>query len=131
MCLCYGVHVTFLLIVLIDVPLLWSGNNTSQSETAIPLCQTILWVFHKGRCWAQCSFFCISMTCTDPQIRCIFAHFRDDTTVFASDSDIINVHATVNRELVGVDNWLKANRLSINVSKISYISKISRQLLYR
>ena len=71
------------------------------------------------------------MTCTDPQIRCVFAHFHDDTTVFASDSDIINVHATVNRELVGVDNWLKANRLSINVSKISYISKISRQLLYR
>ena len=34
-----------------------------------------------------------------------FVHFVDDTiTVFASDSDINNVHATVNRELVGVDN---------------------------
>ena len=37
-----------------------------------------------------------------------FVHFADDTTVYASDSDINNVHATVNRELVGVDNWLKA-----------------------
>ena len=48
-------------------------------------------------------------------------HFADDTTVFASDSDINNVHATVNRELVIVDNWLKANRLSLNVSKTLYM----------
>ena len=48
-----------------------------------------------------------------------FIHFADDTTVCASDSDINNVHATVYRELVGVDNWLKANRLYLNVSKTS------------
>ena len=40
----------------------------------------------------------------------IFVHFADGTTVFASDSAINNVHATVNRELVGVDNWLKMCR---------------------
>ena len=28
---------------------------------------------------------------------------------------------SLNRELVGVDNWLKANRLSLNVSKTSYM----------
>ena len=50
-----------------------------------------------------------------------FVNFADDTTVFASDSDINNVHASVNRELVGVDNWLKTNRLSLNVSKTSYM----------
>ena len=50
-----------------------------------------------------------------------FVHFADDTTVFASDSDINNVHANVNRELVSVDNWLKAIRLSLNVSKNYYI----------
>ena len=48
-------------------------------------------------------------------------HFADDTTVFASDSDINCVYATLNRELVGVDNWLKTNRLSLNVSKTSYM----------
>ena len=53
------------------------------------------------------------------QIR--FVYFADDTTVFVSDCDINNVHATVNKELVGVDNWLKANRLSLNDSKISYM----------
>ena len=52
-----------------------------------------------------------------------FVHFADDTTVFASDSDINGVHASVNRELVGVDNWLKSNRLSLNVSKTSYIQQ--------
>ena len=50
-----------------------------------------------------------------------FAHFADDTTVFASDSDINNFHASVNMELVDVDNWLKANGLSLNVRKVSYM----------
>ena len=55
------------------------------------------------------------------QMRCV--HFADDTTVCAYNSHIIynNVHATVNRELVGVDNWFKANRLSLNVCKTSYM----------
>ena len=50
-----------------------------------------------------------------------FVHFADDTTDFASDSDINNIHASVNRELVGVDNWLETNRLSLNVRKTSYM----------
>ena len=33
-----------------------------------------------------------------------FVNLADDTTVFESDSDINNIHATVNRELAGVDN---------------------------
>ena len=50
-----------------------------------------------------------------------FVHFADEPAVFASDSDINNVHATVNRELVGADNWIKANRLSLNLSKTLYM----------
>ena len=50
-----------------------------------------------------------------------FVHYPDDTTVFSSDSDINNVHATSKRKRLGVDNWLKANRLSLNVNKISYM----------
>ena len=53
------------------------------------------------------------------QVR--FVYFADNTMVFALSSDINNVHATVNRELVGVDNYLKANRLSPNVSETSYM----------
>ena len=50
-----------------------------------------------------------------------FVRFADNTNFFASDSDSNNVQATVNRELVGVDNWLKANRLSLNVGKTYYM----------
>ena len=56
-----------------------------------------------------------------------FVHFADDTTVFASDSDINNIDATVNRELVGIDNWLKANRLSLNDSQTSYMMISNRK----
>ena len=77
-------------------------------------------------------FFCIWITCIDPQINHKrFVYFADDTTIFTSDSDINNVQATVNRELVGVDNWLKTNRLSLNVSKTSYvIILIQKNALY-
>ena len=47
----------------------------------------------------------------------LFVHLADDTTVFASHSDINGVHASVNRELVGVDNWLKTSTLSLSISK--------------
>ena len=50
-----------------------------------------------------------------------FVHFAVDKTVLSSDSGINNVHATVNMELVGVDNWLKANRLSLSVSQTLYM----------
>ena len=50
-----------------------------------------------------------------------FVYIADDTTVFASGSDINNVHATANRELVLVDYWLKANWLSLDVSETSYM----------
>ena len=53
------------------------------------------------------------------QVR--FVNFDDDTTVFASGSGINNVHASVNWELVGVDNGHKANILSLNFSKTSYM----------
>ena len=52
-------------------------------------------------------------------------HFADDTTAFAFDSGIINVHAIVNRELVGVDSWLKGIKLSLYVSETSFM-KISK-----
>ena len=93
----------------------------SRSKTSAPLCQTLHWVFHKAQCWAQYFFFCTSMTCIDPQTSCALFILLTIQRFFASDNDINGVHASVNRELVGVDNWLKTNRLSLNVSKTSYI----------
>ena len=65
--------------------------------------------------WTSCLLCFNDMYRSSNQMR--FVHFADDTAVFASDSDIIKVHATVNRALVGVDSWLKGNRLSMIVSK--------------
>ena len=55
-----------------------------------------------------------------PSNQMRFVHFADDTTVYASDSNINNVHVTVNRKLVRV-NWLKTNSLSLNASETSYM----------
>ena len=49
-----------------------------------------------------------------------FVHFAD-TQFLHPTVTLNNVHATVNRLLVGIDSWLKANRLSLNVSKTSYM----------
>ena len=104
------------------------GNNMSQSKTAVPLSQALPWVFHKDPCWAQYILYINDMYRSSNKMR--FGHFTDDATVFASDSDINNVDVTVNRERVGVENWLKANRLSLNVSKTSYMMTSNQKKSY-
>ena len=102
--------------------LIWvTENRISQSKTAAPLCQTLHLGVLQGSMLGSVHFllYINDMNISSNQIR--FVHFVDYTTVFASNSDINNVHATVNRELVGVDNWLKANRLSLNVNKTSHM----------
>ena len=47
--------------------------------------------------------------------------FADDTCLFASGSNLNVLIDVINRKLVSVNNWLKANKLSLNVEKISYI----------
>ena len=51
-----------------------------------------------------------------------FVHFADDVIFFASNSDIDNVHASVNRVLVGVITGSRPTDLfSLNISKTSYM----------
>jgi len=50
-----------------------------------------------------------------------FVHFADDTTVFCSGDGIIDVASNVNRELSFVSEWLKANRLSLNIGKTTFM----------
>ena len=70
--------------------------------------------------WAEYFFLYINdMHRSLNQMR--FVHFADDATVFASDSAINNVNATLNRELVGVCIWLNAKRLSLDFRKTSYV----------
>ena len=46
--------------------------------------------------------------------------FASDTNLFISDSNIKNLFETMNEELRKVENWFKANKLSLNISKTKY-----------
>ena len=48
-------------------------------------------------------------------------HFADDTTLYASDDNLVNLSNTITNQLELVDIWLRANRLSLNVQKTSYM----------
>ena len=50
-----------------------------------------------------------------------FVNFVDDTTVFLSHPSSDALYVSFNDELGKVSEWLKANRLSFNVVKPSYV----------
>ena len=50
-----------------------------------------------------------------------FIHFADDTTVFMSGDDLECFRMDISVELSKVYEWLKCNRLSLNVEKTSFM----------
>jgi hypothetical protein len=59
-----------------------------------------------------------------------FIHFADDSTIFMRIPNLENCLATVNRELCRVDEWLCANRLSLNVSKCMFSILTNRSISF-
>ena len=59
--------------------------------------------------------------------------FVDNTNLFFSENCYLRVFQVANAELKSVDNWLTANKLSLNINKTNYIvfrtphSKLSDQ----
>ena len=47
--------------------------------------------------------------------------FADDTNIFLNGLDIKQMQNTINKELLNISNWLKANKLSLNVKKTHYM----------
>ena len=47
--------------------------------------------------------------------------FADDTTLLYSDPDIASKINTINIELTEINNWFRANKMSINASKTNYM----------
>ena len=47
--------------------------------------------------------------------------FADDTNLFSSESSYEKVFQVANEELKSIDNWLTANKLSLNINKTNYI----------
>lgn len=50
-----------------------------------------------------------------------FIHFADDTKAVEEGDNLQDLCVVVNRELALMDKWLRCNRLSLNVSKTSYM----------
>ena len=50
-----------------------------------------------------------------------FIHFADDTTVYMSGRDLTVLYREVCEELNAIDEWLKANRLSLNTDKTYFM----------
>ena len=58
--------------------------------------------------------------------------FADDTNVFASGTDLESLQTCVNKDLLAIAEWLKANKLSLNAKKTHYmIFKCKRKLKYQ
>ena len=47
--------------------------------------------------------------------------FADDTTILIEDTQVNSMITALNSELAKLTDWLKANKLSINVSKTYYM----------
>ena len=50
-----------------------------------------------------------------------FIMYADDTNIIISDKNLIQLENTINDELIKVNNWLKANKLLLNVNKTKYM----------
>ena len=50
-----------------------------------------------------------------------FILFADDTNLFASNNNLNDLMSSVNDELVNLNQWFMANKLSLNVKKTNYI----------
>ena len=58
-----------------------------------------------------------------------FHLFADDTNLFYTDKSISNLENKVNNELMKINQWLIANRLSLNVDKSNcYFSTTSKKI---
>ena len=55
--------------------------------------------------------------------------FADDTYITTAHEDISTIECSFNSDLTAVHNWLKANKLSCNTSKTSYMTIGCRQNL--
>lgn len=50
-----------------------------------------------------------------------FTIYADDTNMLLGDKDIHNLHSNLSTELNLVYNWIKVNRLKLNISKTNFI----------
>ena len=47
--------------------------------------------------------------------------FADDTTIYMSSTNIVQLYESINRDLDSLSEWFRANRISLNSSKTHYM----------
>ena len=55
--------------------------------------------------------------------------FADDTSIFYSTRNIVDITCTVNNELEKLDIWFRVNKLSLNVNKTNFIMFTNKKQL--
>ena len=55
--------------------------------------------------------------------------FADDTSIFYSTRNIVDITCTVNNELEKLDMWFRVNKLSLNVNKTNFIMFTNKKQL--
>ena len=65
---------------------------------------------------------------TSPDL--FFILFADDTNVLITGPNLLDITNILNRELKTIENWLTANKLSLNIKKTKYIIFTSSQKRY-
>ena len=55
--------------------------------------------------------------------------YADDTHLTYADNDIYSLEASLNRDLLNINNWLLANKLTLNMTKTEFMLIGSRQKL--
>ena len=55
--------------------------------------------------------------------------FADDTTLYMSHKNLHVLYTFVNQDLVSLNDWFRANKLSLNVSKTNYVLFSNKRLI--
>ena len=56
--------------------------------------------------------------------------FADDTKIFITDKNIQSVYSKTNLELKNINEWMTANKLTVNFAKTKYLLFTPRKINY-
>ena len=59
--------------------------------------------------------------------KCTVAMYANDTGLYCRGASLAQLNETINKDLEGLDNWLKGNKLSLNIVKTVSMNILSRQ----
>ena len=80
-----------------------------------------------GSCHGPLLFLVYSNDLPKVVENCAVAMYADDKGVYYHGASLAQLNDTINKDLESLDNWLKGNKLSLNVVKTISMNILSRQ----